>query len=139
MIEQVESTGKIEPPVFVLDNDGWVGVYDSTEDALAHIESVDVEEGVFTAAYDSVGNPLTLALEDGADIKGRKTFFGFELSTPKEVVLRKAESEAKYPEQLKRILVRALVRSGLRAELVEKLSLPDLVREAVGRRSGRTI
>ncbi len=49
-------------PIFVLDREGWISVFDSVAETENGLETNDVETGEYVA-LDAVGRPLRLATE----------------------------------------------------------------------------
>ena len=55
----------VRPPIFVLDREGWVSVFESVSSTEAGLETPDVETGEYVA-LDAAGRPLVLTVVEGA-------------------------------------------------------------------------
>lgn len=98
----------VKTPIF-LDNFGDVLVFDSIRSAERYIEPIDVANNEYVG-YDGEGRLLQLAV-----IKKR------------QVSIESAESEPKHSDELRRTLVRFLLRLGESEGWLSNASLQDLV------------
>jgi hypothetical protein len=55
------------PPLFVIDRDGWLTIFDSVEAAQAHLEETDVEDHEYVG-YDARGNLLSFHVEQSTTV-----------------------------------------------------------------------
>jgi hypothetical protein len=100
----------MRPPIFIVEVNGDVSAYESVEAAERGVESVDVEDGEYQAAYDADGQLLELHVETPTK-RQRCVLFpfitGIEL-TP--VHLRPLEQVASHQGDLRSALVSYLRR-----------------------------
>ncbi|MGC4121252.1 MAG: hypothetical protein QM765_43080 [Myxococcales bacterium] len=95
------ATSPPSPPVFIVELNGDVDAFDSVEGAEGWVESVDVEDGEYPAAYDSAGRILALEVERPT----KRGLFSIQL-TP--VRLRALEETPTHEPELRRVLIDAL-------------------------------
>jgi hypothetical protein len=91
------------------------------------IESVDVEDGLFSA-FDSQGRKVNLAVPAPSK---RSRFFFIQTVKMTPVFLKEGEPEPTHADELRRRLIRALTQSGYPPE--EGIELSELVAEAMRR------
>jgi hypothetical protein len=99
----------LKPPIFVFDEAGDVMVFESGGSVGDEIESDDVENGVFTGAFDSQGRRVNLVVPTPSK-RSRLFFIQTVRMTP--VFLEEGESEPAHAEELRQRLIRALRQSG---------------------------
>lgn len=90
----------VRPPIFVLDREGWLNVFDSVASTEDRLETNDVETGEYVA-LDAAGRPLLLTVVEGA-----KT--GRWFSRPAATVRLDIGPGQSQPELLRRVLIEAL-------------------------------
>jgi uncharacterized protein with FMN-binding domain len=108
----------MRPPIFIVEVNGDVIACESAERAETTVESVDVEDGEYRAAYDADGRLLELRVSAPT----KRSRWGIEL-TPVRLVA--VEDEPRHGADLHAALVTALERIGIRVS--DALSLDALV------------
>src|SRR3954471_10861111 len=103
----------MRPPIFIVEINGDVTAYESVEAAESSVESVDVEDGEYQAAYDADGQLLELHVE--TPTKRRKCVLlpfitGIGLT---QVRLHPREQVASHQGDLRTALVSYLHRLGI--------------------------
>lgn len=92
-------------PVFVSCSDREVMAFESARQAAQFMESVDVENGEYTAAYDADGRRLRVKVSSPTK---RSRLFWFEATVLSKVTVEPAEEHPSGGEELKATLVRVL-------------------------------
>jgi hypothetical protein len=114
----------IAPPVFLIVSNGDLLAFSSVARAEGYVESIDVESGEYSAAFDATGQRLTLLVETPT----KRECFGLMLEmTPVKLRAEPAIAEA----ALRTALVAALAAAGERLD--ESMSMSDLVARAAAR------
>ena len=108
--------------IFIIEQSGGVLMFEDVRHAERALESTDVEEGEYQAAFDEHGRRFLLEAPKGP---GRGRLLGIEWVEPREVALRPTEEHA--PQELRARLVSALERAG------EKLPTTITLDEAIAR------
>jgi hypothetical protein len=111
----------IVPPVVIEDRDGYLGLFQSVDEAVANMDLDDVLDREFVA-YDSEGRLLSVLPTSGGD-----SVATIELDEP----------VPGHQDQLRAALLQALrLRLGDAAGGIDALSLPELIETALRRRRG---
>jgi hypothetical protein len=119
----------VTPPIFVLDREGWISVFDSLDSAESGLETADVETGEYVA-LDASGRPLVLTV-----IESART--GRWFSQPAARVRLDVGSADATPDLLRRVLVEALAANVARDQPLD--SLVPRARAGKYLRAGRII
>ncbi len=112
--------------LFVVCRDGELLAFQSVADAVAYLESPDVEDGEFILAYDDVGTRMSIGV---AEPTKRRRFLGLESLVLTAVLIEPASLVGAATDELRRTLASHLA-------LDEKTPLAELV-EAALRRFGK--
>ena len=97
----------ITPPI-VLNEHGDLSFFESTEDAVRHVEPIDVQNGEYTT-YDSEGRLLQWAVRQ----EHRPAFLGLFQWTHTRCVLTAAEEIPQHPQDLRDLLMAWLQKQAL--------------------------
>ncbi|HKC60187.1 MAG TPA: hypothetical protein VKB92_08885 [Myxococcales bacterium] len=115
----------MRPPIFVVEVNGDITVHDSVGAAEGSVESVDVEDGEYRAAYDAAGRLLEFRVE--TPTKRRKwTLLPFVTEielTPVRLIA--AEPRPSHPSDFRAVLAAYLTWSG--ADVANDAPLDALV------------
>ena len=99
-------SGRITPPIIVIGDDG-PNAFASVEAAEGYMEAIDVEEGVYSAAYDANGCCLAISVES----EPSRALFGLIPGTIERIVLAPAE-RVDCEGELRRVITEHLSRLG---------------------------
>ena len=117
---------RVSHALFVVCRDGELLAFQSVADAVAYLESPDVEDGEFILAYDDVGTRMSIGV---AEPTKRRRFLGLESLVLTAVLIEPASLVGAATDELRRTLASHLA-------LDEKTPLAELV-EAALRRFGK--
>ena len=115
----------VTAPIFVIERNGYITAYESASEACAALESIDVEEGEYAAAFDAEGRALALRV-DSPTKRGR--FLGLQWIELTPVVIEALEEQPSHQEELRSLLISALRIGG--HPVGAALPLRDIVKSA---------
>ena len=113
----------MKPPIILRDKQaGDAMVFESVDDVLSYVESVDVQDGVYEV-FDSDGRLLEFEILEDHKEPGKRQHRLDNLP----MALRAAETSPRHAAEVKRHLTDTLVLSGESESKLRSLSLEELV------------
>jgi hypothetical protein len=92
----------VRTPIFIVSSDSEICVYATADEALASVESPDVEAGEYSMVFDAEGRPYNLVLERPTRYRRGWFLTSIELAP---VRFEPLQSKPPYGDELRQLLV----------------------------------